>query len=69
VDTYKIGSIALSADGTWTAYWVGNHVDGFGPGNLGSKDLDLVLKILKTDLLKNQDKYLERIKENEQRSK
>lgn len=67
-ETYQIGEIAITEDGSWYVYWYGNHAEqggiSFTKGNLGSDDIQGLLKIVSKDLEKCKDIFLEQIQKN-----
>lgn len=67
--TYQIGTIAIDSDGMWTVYFLGQHGGQggvyFGPGNVGSKRLADLFKIVRHNLNKCKSQYLKQIAELE----
>lgn len=58
---YKLGTISIDSDGTYWVDWVGEHDGGFGAGNLGSEEIDVLLRIVGNNMLKCDISYKDKV--------
>ena len=64
-DKFKLGDICIDADGTWWVQWFGYHAQQgghvLGSGNMGSTDIESLMKIIGRKLNECTDVYLAEI--------
>ena len=64
--TYKVGHISVDADGQWWVHWAGTYLDegevAFGPRKTGGYNLTQALNVVRLNLERCKDLYVDQIR-------